>query len=209
MSETLKVRNWEKWQTYRRDRGQPPWIKVHREVMRNPDWVALTDAERGQLVGIWLLAADRDGVIPASPRLLAKLCFMDSEPDLEVFVSHGFIEPDVKAASERRQDDVTEAEAEAEAEAEREMRTREADLFSLLYTECGSGPLLPAESAYYHHVPSRVSHEELRESRLAYVARQTTAGLNVKHFGKWIAEGGYADPTLNGATHHDPDLWKD
>jgi hypothetical protein len=112
--DTLKIRNWEKWQSYRRDRGQPPWIKVHREVMRNPEWVMLTDAQRGQLVGIWLLAADRDGVIPASPKLIQKLCYMDSEPDLQVFINLGFIEGDVNVTPERRQGDETETETEKE-----------------------------------------------------------------------------------------------
>ena len=115
---TRKIRNWDKWQSYRRDRGQPPWIKVHREVMRNPQWVALSDAQRGQLVAIWLLAADRDGVIPASPDLLRKLCHMDATPNLEVFVAHGFMEPGVNVASPWRQGDQPETEAEAEAEAE-------------------------------------------------------------------------------------------
>ncbi|MCP4375824.1 MAG: hypothetical protein GY794_06580, partial [bacterium] len=94
MSGTLRIRNWDKWQSYRKDRGQPPWIKIHREVMRNTDWVELSDAQRGQLVAIWLLAADRDGVIPTSPKTIQKLCYLDAEPDLQLFVDKGFIEPD-------------------------------------------------------------------------------------------------------------------
>ena len=57
----MRVKDWERWQTYRKDRGRPPWIKLHREVLRNPQWVMLTDAQRGQLVSLWILAADRDG----------------------------------------------------------------------------------------------------------------------------------------------------
>lgn len=90
----LRIRNWDKWQSYRKDRGQPPWIKLHRELMRNVEWVSLNDAQRGQLVAIWLLAADRNGVIPASPEIIRKLCFMDTDPDLQVFISKGFIEHD-------------------------------------------------------------------------------------------------------------------
>lgn len=89
----LKIRNWDKWQTYRKDRGRPPWIKVHRRLMQDPNWVELTDAQRGQLVVMWMLAADRDGVIPASPATLRKLGGMDSDPDISVFVRSGFIEP--------------------------------------------------------------------------------------------------------------------
>lgn len=87
----IKVRNWDKWQTYRKDRGQPPWIKVHRCLMRNPEWVSLTDAERGQLVAIWLLAADRDGVIPASREVIERLCYMTTKLNLNKFISLGFL----------------------------------------------------------------------------------------------------------------------
>jgi hypothetical protein len=90
--EYIKVRNWETWQSYRKDRGQPPWIKVHRCVMRNPEWVMLNDAERGQLVAMWLLAADHDGAIPASPELVQKLCFMSGTPNLNKFAELGFLE---------------------------------------------------------------------------------------------------------------------
>ena len=113
----LRIRNWDKWQSYRKDRGQPPWIKIHRRLMRNPEWVSLTDAQRGQLVAIWLLAGDRDGVIPASPILLKKLCFMDSEPDVKLLIEKEFIDPppdgchlDAALASDWRQDDQPKAE---------------------------------------------------------------------------------------------------
>lgn len=116
MMDYLRIRNWDKWQSYRKDRGQPPWIKLHRELLRNPEWVLLTDAQRGQLVVIWLLAADRNGVIPASPKLIQKLGLMDEEPDIKLFIEHGFIERGVSAASPRRQDDRTESDTETEAD---------------------------------------------------------------------------------------------
>ena len=28
----IGITNWRRWQTYRSDRGQPPWIKVHFEI---------------------------------------------------------------------------------------------------------------------------------------------------------------------------------
>lgn len=114
--ETLKIRNWDRWQSYRKDRGQPPWIKIHREVMRNVEWVSLTDAQRGQLVAIWLLAADHNGVIPASSKVIMKLCHMDTEPDIKLLTELGFIEYDANLTPTCRQRDVTETDAEAEAE---------------------------------------------------------------------------------------------
>lgn len=90
--EYLKIKNWDKWQTYRSDRGQPPWIKIHRRLMRNVEWVSLSDAERGQLVAIWLLGADHNGVIPASPEIIKKLCFMSEPLNISKFKKLGFIE---------------------------------------------------------------------------------------------------------------------
>lgn len=124
MVEYLKINDWEKWQSYRKDRGQPPWIKIHRRVMRNPKWVSLTDAERGQLVAMWLLAADHDGVILASPEMIQKLCYMSKPPDLNKFTDLGFIENgwrqhDVNLASDGRQHDSPKAETETEADKRR------------------------------------------------------------------------------------------
>jgi len=106
----LKIRNWSKWQSYRSDRGQPPWIKIHREVLRNPEWVSLTDAQRGQLLAMWILAADKNGELPENPVVIKKLCYMDSEPCLKTFIECGFIESDAKVTPKRRQHDVPETE---------------------------------------------------------------------------------------------------
>jgi hypothetical protein len=105
---TLRISGWEKWQSYRRDRGQPPWIKIYRALLRNPEWVTLADAERGQLICIWMLAADHEGVIPASPELIQKLCFMGSTPDLQRFMDLEFIDPGDIVTPERRQGDAPE-----------------------------------------------------------------------------------------------------
>ena len=117
--EYLHIHNWEKWQSYRSDRGQPPWIKIHRRIMRNVEWVSLSDSERGQLIAMWLLAADHDGVIPASPEIIQKICFMSDTPNINKFIELGFIEngwrqDGVSLASERPQHVTPKAEAEAD-----------------------------------------------------------------------------------------------
>ena len=88
----LHVTNWKKWQTFRKDRGLPNWIKLYRDLLQNPEWAALNDAQRGQLVTIWLLAGSHDGDIPSSPLVLKKLGHMDTEPDIALFQTLGFIE---------------------------------------------------------------------------------------------------------------------
>ena len=108
---TLTVTNWTRWQSYRADRGQPPWIKIHRTLLRNPEWVALTDTQRGHLVQIWILAADKNGTIQAAdddlPGFIQRICCFESTPSLEVLESLGFISLDAKATPTRRQHDVT------------------------------------------------------------------------------------------------------
>ena len=137
--EYLKIKNWSKWQTYRSDRGQPPWIKLHRCLMRNPEWVALSDAERGQLVGIWLLAADHNGAIPASTDLIQKLCYLETKPNINKFIELGFIcQNGVDVASRRRQDDQPKAETETETDTDTKKNNalfcqKDFDKFWLLY----------------------------------------------------------------------------
>ena len=118
----IKIQNWEKWQTYRKDRGQPPWIKVHRRIRLNPEWVELSDSERGQLIAIWLLAADKDGFIPASKEIVKKLCFMTNPPDFNKFIELGFLENerrrnDAGTTPERQPSVTPKAKAKAEAKA--------------------------------------------------------------------------------------------
>ena len=122
----MRIRNWDKWQSYRKDRGQPPWIKIHREVMRNPDWVALSDSQRGQLTAIWILAADRNGDIPDCPVMIKKLCYMDKEPDLQLFVTKGFLDGDANVTPERRQRDAPEAEKKQRREEKNKARPKDA-----------------------------------------------------------------------------------
>ena len=108
MSEWLTVHDWKDWQSYRSDRGQPPWIKVHRRVVRSPKWLSLTDAERGQLLTIWILAAENDGKVPSNASILARMGAFDSEPELHRFVMLGFLDQDSTypaLASTRRQHD--------------------------------------------------------------------------------------------------------
>jgi len=115
-AEQIRMRNWDRWQTYRRDRGMPPWIKVYRRLQNNRDWIGLTDAERGQLVSMWILAADNNGVIPSDPETIKIVCRMSDAPNLKLFKKAGFLEFGATAtppwrqsgantASERRRSD--------------------------------------------------------------------------------------------------------
>ena len=119
----MKIKNWDRWQTYRKDRGTPPWIKVHRNLFSNPEWAELTDAEKGQLVSIWVLAADKSGEIPGSSVAIQKMCALDAKPNLSKFIDLGFLESDCQPHGNQLvttcpQLDAPETETETETEAE-------------------------------------------------------------------------------------------
>lgn len=117
----LYIVGWNHWQTYRSDRGTPPWIKIHRQLMTSTKWASLTDSEKGQLVSVWIAAADKQGRIPADPRVVGKICMLDDSPNLKKFIELGYLSPDRRqldatVTPERRQSDAPETETETETE---------------------------------------------------------------------------------------------
>ena len=131
----IKIKNWEKWQTYRADRGAPPWIKLHKSLRSNPEWNMLSDAEKGQLVSLWLLASDKEGFIPASPKMLKKICALDTEPDIKKFMQYQFVESTgVTVASPWRHRDAPETyskESDSKESDSKESDSKEADVKSI------------------------------------------------------------------------------
>lgn len=123
----LTVTNWGRWQSYRSDRGQPPWIKVHRTVLRNPQWLSLTDEQRGHLVSIWLIAAERHGVIiaPNIGHYVKQTCGLASEPDLQVLKTLRFIQVDANVTPELRQPDANVTPTRRQRDAPEESRAEE------------------------------------------------------------------------------------
>jgi len=91
-SSTIKIHDWDEWQTFRKDRGAPPWIKIHRNLMTNEKWAFLTDAEKGQLISMWIAGADNEGKLPSDARVIKKICQLDDKPDLDKFSKLGLID---------------------------------------------------------------------------------------------------------------------
>lgn len=60
--------------------------------MTDINWVILTDAEQGQLVNLWMLAAEKKGQIISDPQSLKILCHLTNEPNISKFIELGFID---------------------------------------------------------------------------------------------------------------------
>lgn len=112
----LRVRNWAKFQHYR-DRN-PPWIKLHLEILSSRDWVMLNNDGRLLAITCMLIASRDEGYIPYDPDYISRVSYMKNV-DLKPLIDCGFLE----VASNRKQmlaDARPEKEAEKEAEKEKE-----------------------------------------------------------------------------------------
>src|SRR5215467_3046498 len=127
----IRVVNWGKFQHYK-DRN-PPWVKLHRELLTSQTWVSLDDAGRVLAIACMLLAAATDNKIPADPSYIRRVAYLNQLPDLSVLLATGFVEfIDGSAASTVLANGTalhTNARPEAETEEETENRRTSARSF--------------------------------------------------------------------------------
>lgn len=177
---SLRCHEWDKHQSYRRDRNPPPWIKVHRNIMQNRKWARLSDAEKGQLISLWVLAADRDGHVPNDAFLLKKICMLDAEPDLKKFIELGLLTPtgrqrDASVTPERRQSDAPEADKiiktiGSSAKPINPFADEFAELWKMYPKRSGSNPRNKALHAYSARRKEGTLPEDIRDGLMRYVA---------------------------------------
>lgn len=87
----LRVRNWDRFQHYKSKNAPPPWIKLYTDTLTNYDFLKLGDADRYKLIGVWMLAAKTNNIIPNDPVFVAR-CIGVKRVDLALFVTSGFLE---------------------------------------------------------------------------------------------------------------------
>ena len=116
----FRIKDWEIFQHFK-DR-RPPWIKLYRDLLDDPEWHFL-DAESAKiLVMLWLLASEDKtgcGILPK----VSVLCFRlrTDEKTLKKTLnklSHWLIQDDIGMISERYHDGPPETETETETEEE-------------------------------------------------------------------------------------------
>lgn len=86
----IRVRGWDKYQHYK-DRN-PPWIKLHQELLTSLTWTLADDASRVLMVAIMLLASRTENKVPANPDYLKRVAYLHQAPDLSQLVHLEFIE---------------------------------------------------------------------------------------------------------------------
>jgi len=90
MTAYIVVKEWRQYQHYHK--RNPPWIKLHREMLTSNTWVSLDDASRVLAIAIMLLAAATNNKVPADPEYLKRVAYLNKAPDWSKLVKVGFIE---------------------------------------------------------------------------------------------------------------------
>jgi hypothetical protein len=119
----LKPKNWEKFQHYK-DRS-PPWIKLHRELLIDRDFMMLPIASKALAPLLWLLASEsKDGAFDAGEEELIFRLHVTAKDlqGLKPLIDKGFFIVASGVLAECKQVASPEREGEREGEAERDIR---------------------------------------------------------------------------------------
>ncbi len=90
MSQFFRIKNFEKFQHYK-DR-HPPWIKLYRDLWRDPAFFELTEGQRYQLISLFVLASQNDNLLKIDQKWLRHELAMTRPIELNSLVASGFIE---------------------------------------------------------------------------------------------------------------------
>lgn len=118
----LKPKNWQTFQHY--SHRCPPWIKLHRDLLNNRDFIRLPVASKALAPLLWLLACEsKDGVFNATTEELEfrlRITSKEIDSGLNPLIENGFFEVASGVLAECLQDATTEKsreERETEAKA--------------------------------------------------------------------------------------------
>ncbi len=85
----IRIVDFEKLQHYR-DR-KPPWIKLYRDLLSDDRLFELSEADRYQLIGLFLLASHHDNLIPNKSGWLKKELGINRPISLQNLIDSGWI----------------------------------------------------------------------------------------------------------------------
>lgn len=112
----IRIRNWDKFQHYK-DRN-PPWIKLHYDILSSRDWVMLDDCNKLLAIVCMLIASRNDGFVPNDPDFIQRVAYLKKKVDLAPLIECGFLEADASTRKQMLADDTTEERREEERRGE-------------------------------------------------------------------------------------------
>jgi hypothetical protein len=63
----MRIKNWGKFQHYKH--RNPPWIRLYKCLLDDPEWMMLSDAASRMLAMCWLIASENDGELPSVTKI--------------------------------------------------------------------------------------------------------------------------------------------
>jgi hypothetical protein len=119
---TYRIKGWGKFQHFK-DR-RPPWVKLYRDILDDPDWHDLDGDTAKVLIQLWLIASEdetQNGCLPDTRRLSFRLRITEAKAKQALTkLSHWLIYDDIATISPRYRSDAPETETETEKEKETE-----------------------------------------------------------------------------------------
>lgn len=104
---TYRIKNWKKFQHFK-DR-RPPWIKLYRDILDDLEWHNLSGDTAKALVMLWLIASEKDGILPDIKQLAFRFRTTEKKiNDTLSMLSHWLICDDISTISPRYQSDAPE-----------------------------------------------------------------------------------------------------
>ena len=85
----LYVKNWHTFQHYK-DRN-PPWIKLHRSILNDSDFISMPEGAQYELIRVWILAASGSGAVPRRLGLLRQMTGLRRVRYLDLLIQKGFL----------------------------------------------------------------------------------------------------------------------
>ena len=86
----LQLMEWRKYQHYKN--RNPPWIKLHRDLLTSYTWTVLDDASRALAIACMVLASETDNKIPLDRDFIQRRGQFKKRPDLRPLIEVGFAE---------------------------------------------------------------------------------------------------------------------
>lgn len=107
MAGYIRVRNFEKWQSFTSRR--PTWVKVYLALPSDPSFADLTDAQRWHFIGLLLIAAAEGNIVANRPKGLGRAAGCDGPMDVAALIEVGLVEAltdeEAEAANEQKRSD--------------------------------------------------------------------------------------------------------
>jgi hypothetical protein len=182
----IRIKNWHKFQHFK-DR-RPPWIKLYKDLLDDPEWHELPGDDAKSLIMLWLVASENDGNLPDEKKLAFRLRV--SIPKLNQIcsrLSSWLDQDDINTISDRYQVDAPET----ETETYREETETESWSFEKFWEAYPKRKAKKAAERAFRKVERE--GEVSLEGLIAAIATITKDEKFIPYPASWLNAGGYLD----------------